>query len=330
MIPFDLPRRRLCLPEAPHRSIVLFTQRDLRHRRFALRLQQEFGSRVIAWFEITPNAPTGEHLQTAKNAETGKWNRHIKKAGQIFAEARPVDVPRPQAGLRRVRKALTSRVSRFSLGLDAIRHAYTFSRKIRRVEHVLLAEEVAELEQYRVVEPQLVTDPFGKAFAEQIKDLYPYFLLSLGGPLVRRELLTMVRGVPINQHAGWAPTYKGNGTIYWALYHRDLAHLGATVHVTTADADAGPILRRGYPYLQPADSPESCFVRTVILGTELLIDVVHEAITTGELFAFDQQKEAGRTYLNRHCNAQLFRFLRRDFRSGWWNHELSRIRDFWE
>ena len=36
-------------------NIVIFTQNSLRHKRFALRLQQEFGNKVVAWFEILPN-----------------------------------------------------------------------------------------------------------------------------------------------------------------------------------------------------------------------------------------------------------------------------------
>ena len=54
MVPIDLEFSKLSLPETDSHTIVLVTCSSLRHRRFALRFQQEFPKNVIAWFEIQP------------------------------------------------------------------------------------------------------------------------------------------------------------------------------------------------------------------------------------------------------------------------------------
>ena len=48
MIPHELSPRRIKLPETNDHSIVIITRNQLRHQRFAYRMQKEFGDLVVA------------------------------------------------------------------------------------------------------------------------------------------------------------------------------------------------------------------------------------------------------------------------------------------
>src|SRR6185437_16698594 len=54
MIPAELEARIIDLPAADSCRIVIFTGTELRHDRFALRLQSEFPGLVAAWLQVVP------------------------------------------------------------------------------------------------------------------------------------------------------------------------------------------------------------------------------------------------------------------------------------
>src|SRR4029077_5555403 len=54
MIPVELEASTLDLPNADHCRIVVITSGELRHDRFALRLQAEFPGLVVAWLRVVP------------------------------------------------------------------------------------------------------------------------------------------------------------------------------------------------------------------------------------------------------------------------------------
>ena len=64
MIPHELEARTLPVADVRDGKIVVFTGNTLRHDRFALRIQQRFGERVVAWYRITrpPKAPVPRAL----------------------------------------------------------------------------------------------------------------------------------------------------------------------------------------------------------------------------------------------------------------------------
>jgi methionyl-tRNA formyltransferase len=253
MLPHELDERRLRLPETTDHRIVIITGTALRHRRFAYRIQQEFGSLVAAWFEV------------------GK------------------PIPGPVAGEDRQERA----------------------------EQRLFESEVEELRRGAAVRPSAVVDPNAREFVRTLRELAPYFLLSLGGPLYRPEVLDCASGVAINQHAGWSPTFRGSNTVGWALYHRQLACVGTTVHITTAEVDAGPILRRSQAALTPWDTPEACFARVVALGTELMCEVVKDIIDSKEIVVYDQPPGRGVAYLGAQFDRAIEKAIHRDFSNGW-------------
>jgi methionyl-tRNA formyltransferase len=192
----------------------------------------------------------------------------------------------------------------------------------------LFREEVAQLQQYKRLEPIPVENPNSPEFIAQVKAISPYFFLSLGGPLFSQALLSTVGGIALNQHAGWSPAYRGANTTWWALYHRDLNSVGTTVHQTTSGADAGPIFRRSQACLLADDDAQACFARVVALGTELMCETVHDIMANQRQIVFEQPRTEGRTYLGDEMDRATRKWVNKDLANGWIAKELQRLRRF--
>ena len=287
MIPFDLAPRRLEVPAHTEPTIVVVTGAEPRHVRFALRMQQEFGADVVAWYQLT-RAPT--------------------------APSPAAPTPPREPLLRRARHAVRRALGR------------TPPPATEPPASIFL-EDIEQLRAHAVVpaRPLAASEANGDTFVRELRALRPCFLLTLGGGLYGRAVLESVRGLPINQHAGYSPDYKGNQTTYQTLYHRDLRRVASTVHVTTTGVDAGPILRRSTPCLTPSDSVHTVMERVVALGTELMIECVREIRDTGSILAFDQPLE-GVTYLARECDTHVRGAVHGDFERGWLGAALRRRR----
>lgn len=307
MIPHDLAPSELTLPPTTDHTIVLITEAiggELPYERFALRMQQEFGSQVVAWFRYRPKR------SSARSSLPSRAVRFLR-AEMREAYAKPSSILRwPGDAWRIVRERI--------MGHSPLAAAH----------ERLFREEVEQLRRYGKIEPIDVEDASSAEFIQQVKQLDPYFFLSLGGPLYKPELLRAVRGIALNQHAGWSPTYRGAHTILWALYHRDLDCVGATVHQTTSGADAGPIFRRSQAALLPGEDVETCFSRVLALGTELMCETVHAIIADKQQVVYPQPRGQGTTYLARQMDRATRRWISRDLAQGWIGAELDRMREF--
>lgn len=304
-------------PTSTSFKIVIITQGQMRHKRFAYRIQQEFGSKVVGWFEVKPVSASGVPI-----AVLSLWGK-IKRVFDLLSpkSAKSIRVTKnwtPMGALRMLKRVL--------LRISVLRVDRLKKRGVEHSERKILGPEMKSLEKFKVCEPMIIHDHKSEEFIEKIRELNPYFILTLGGPLYPRELIASASGFAINQHAGWAPQYKGNATVYWALFHRQLNYLGSTVHLLSTGADSGAILRRGNPCVLPSDSPFDCFVRVVVLGNELMIETVREIITNGKVRIQPQVEGEGKTYLSKEFTHELTLRLLRDFKSGWLKMELNRVK----
>ncbi|MBF0244719.1 MAG: hypothetical protein HQL31_05555 [Planctomycetes bacterium] len=306
MIPEDLEAAEIPLDNLGEASIVLITGGALRHRRLALRMREAFGDRVVAWFVI----PGREDSQGSLWSRLRWIREHVKdriqnleNRGESLLSAPPT-APRGRFG-----KTVSS--------LLWLGKLYGKLRRHQRSEKRILGPETARLGMSLGFEPQRVADPRSEEFLAQMKALSPDFIVTCGGPLLPLALLSSARCAAINQHAGWSPNYKGAQTVDFTLYHRDLDHLGATVHLMASGADSGPILRRSHPCLLPWENAEDCFTRVVALGNELLIEALGEAVIKRRLIVFPQAPERGRTFLAGDYSPLQHSSLQRDFSSGW-------------
>lgn len=309
--------KTILAPASSSFRIVIITQGEMRHKRFAYRIQQAFGSKVVGWFEIKPENASGLPI-----AALGLWGK-MKRVFDLLIPNSPNSNQRcrnwtPIGGLRMLKRLL--------LRISVLRVDRMKKRGVEHSEKKILGPEIKSLAKFKLSEPTIIHNHKSDDFIKKVRELNPYFILTLGGPLYSRELIESASGFAINQHAGWAPQYKGNATVYWALFHRQLNYLGSTVHLLSTGADSGAILRRGNPCVLPSDSPFDCFVRVVALGNELMIETVQDIITNGKVMFQPQVEGEGKTYLSKEFTHDLTLRLLRDFKSGWLKMELERVK----
>lgn len=312
MLPSEIQPEYVSFAETDDHSIVLITSGNLRHERFAYRMKEAFGDRVVVWYRLTgANARKYAAATSGPKPKTPKQRlRSIVAAGRQYSRGNGV----------------------IALGTAILRSAWQlvdwrlYKKEVRRAEESILRADVERLKKTVQITPTNLhpRDVATPEFLEEIKAIDPFFFLSLGGALYPEPLLNAIRGCAINQHAGHSPDFKGTNTIEWALYHRALDKVSNTVHITTSGADAGPILRRSNPCLFPDDNAAAAFVRVCAVGTELMIEAVREIIATGGIRTFPQSPDEGQTYLGRQIPPGMLRSVRRDFRLGWLRDELNR------
>ena len=314
MYPPELDYKTLKLPPSDDYSIVIITGKELRHKRFAYRLIEEFGDRVVVWYEIDDTI--------ASNTTDVKSRSKIDK---IISRLYKIPKWLSKQSASSLFGKICSIVDDLNYRFFVIRGV---SKRMRLAEERLFSQEIDRIKRCSDIEPQKVSsrDIHSKEFIDNLRQISPYFILTLSGPLYRDELLSCARGVAINQHAGDSPKYKGSNTIHWALYHRDLDSVSSTVHITISGADAGAILRRSQATVFPNDSIETIFIRSVALGTELMIESIREIIEKNSIIVFPQPKYRGRTYLNRELSFSVMKAIYRDFRNGWLKDALERRR----
>jgi folate-dependent phosphoribosylglycinamide formyltransferase PurN len=298
----------VAIPDSGECTIAVLAKSSPRHRWFACRLQQALGKRVIRWYEIRDpdvGSPSAGRFSTVQSQVKVALNRLRDSNWQSFPSTF---------------SALARRIIRsFSTG-EVEKH----QRRLYEAQRAVIHPDLPALLDAAHLEPQQVDDPNALSFVQELQRTKPTLLLILGGPLYRAEVFQAPSGLTINQHAGWAPHYKGTNAVYWALYRRDLRRLGSTVHIVGKGVDAGPILARSFPALTGSESPEECFLRVVILGTELMIDVVEQLCARKTITAYKQPDQVGNTYTSADVDADFFRVLRKDAEQGILSELISR------
>ena len=303
MIPAELISRKIQLPEKNGCRLVVITGNALRHDRFALRIQKEFGERVVGWYQVVRQSGTINSPRQSKRRFTEK----VRRMGEYLS------------------KTLRGRSFQVRTKSET---SQMMARSQSEVEEQLFGSEVSVLRRTAHLMPQAVRNPNAPEIVKEIKLLDPYLILTLGGAIYRKELLDCARGLALNQHDGWCPEYKGAETVDWALYHRDIPRIGNTIHILTSGMDAGPIVRRSTACVVDDDTRASCFARVVALGTELMCEVVAEITQADTLTVYDQPEGEGFTYLVAHRKEKILQSIDQDLEAGFLTNELSRLREF--
>src|SRR5439155_24227139 len=66
MIPAEIEASTLDLPSSDHCRIVVITNSELRHDRFALRVQAEFPGLVVVWLQVVPASPRTTEIEGSR------------------------------------------------------------------------------------------------------------------------------------------------------------------------------------------------------------------------------------------------------------------------
>lgn len=296
MVPHELVRRQLKLPESKDKRIVVFTGPSLRHDRFALLIAHRFPDSFHSWFRIRA-VPKESDLLTS-NISWNKLRRVVLRPWKILGTVR-----------QRFKKKLLPVPS------------------LSTEEHLLFSAEVERLRQKVGIKPTDIENPNAAEILDSMGEINPYFMLTLGGARYSQKLIATVKGIALNQHDGWCPEYRGSSTVDRALYHRDYRKLGSTVHVLTSGMDAGEIVYRSTACLTEDDNRHRIFLRTVALGTDLICDAVSSIMTEEKIDLYDQPSYEGRTFLHRENTDDIVHAIQSDIEHGVFSHGLRSLRE---
>jgi methionyl-tRNA formyltransferase len=96
-----------------------------------------------------------------------------------------------------------------------------------------------------------------------IAALEPELLVVSGAPILRPNIYHLAPLGTVNLHFGISPIYRGMHTLETPWKRQDYAHIGATAHFINDGIDAGPVLFRVFPSMQPTDDLPAVEARVV-------------------------------------------------------------------
>lgn len=83
-----------------------------------------------------------------------------------------------------------------------------------------------------------------------LKQIMPDIVVVNGTRIIQRKILAAFPDtIFINTHVGITPAYRGSHGGYWALYNKDAANFGTTIHLIDAGIDTGEVLQ--YVFIMP-------------------------------------------------------------------------------
>lgn len=127
-----------------------------------------------------------------------------------------------------------------------------------------------------------------------LQELQPDIVLVNGTRIISKNILTCSKAVFINMHVGITPYYRGSHGGYWALYNKDVANFGTTIHLVDMGVDTGGVISQAFITPDKKDNFTTYPILQVAIGIEALKKVLPD-IVSGK-FEVKKHMEKGRMY----------------------------------
>jgi methionyl-tRNA formyltransferase len=133
------------------------------------------------------------------------------------------------------------------------------------------------------------------------KQLHADWLVNINGvTLIADNVIGCFPRHSLNMHPALLPAYAGLHCHQWAIRHDEKEH-GITIHFMDAQIDSGDIIRQERLAILDGDTGLSLFMKTMQLGTDTLIEVLHKVLV-GEALSFQSQdRSRRRLFLHKHA-----------------------------
>ncbi len=128
------------------------------------------------------------------------------------------------------------------------------------------------------------------------KDLAPDLLITCRAPILASEIIKIPSIAAINLHYGIAPKYRGNDTLFWALFNHDYENLGGCIHHIDCGVDTGNILAEVYPPLHSTDTELSIGIKTSQLLGIAMVNYIKAQEKSQCPILGKPQKQKGKNY----------------------------------
>lgn len=108
--------------------------------------------------------------------------------------------------------------------------------------------------------------------ADLLNQYQPDMIFVNGTRIISKKILDQISVPVINIHVGITPMYRGIHGGYWALYYRDAANFGVTMHYVDAGVDTGKIISQKCIQPHHSDNFASYPVLQYVAGLSLIHD----------------------------------------------------------
>ena len=136
-------------------------------------------------------------------------------------------------------------------------------------------------------------------YVNKIKTLRPDIIVVMGTWLLGKEILSSAK-IVLNLHTGLSPYYRGGNTNLWPIIENDFGYFGVTIHKMSTGIDSGDIVHSGRPEVKLEDNYGTINCKSIILGTEMIIDAINLVIE--KKLKSKKQWIRGRLFLNKKWN----------------------------
>ena len=111
---------------------------------------------------------------------------------------------------------------------------------------------------------------------QAIQNFNPAKIIIFGTSLLDSKYLKLYPNCIFNLHVGLSQYYRGSSCNFWPIHQLRPDLLGATIHYVEKGIDNGEIIYQDTIKLEENDSEYILMVKTLILGTELMIDCINK------------------------------------------------------
>lgn len=178
-----------------------------------------------------------------------------------------------------------------------------------------LSQRPAVIYEKLQVDSRVINLPEG---IQSIKELAPDILITCGAPILKQEVIGTAKVAALNIHFGIAPYYRGNNTLFWALYHNDFERVGGSIHYLSKGVDDGNLLACVYPELDQNDDDVTATIKTVKLLSIAAIEVIQRIKQAENIPAGQGQTEKGTNFRMKDKTLDItLRFYGKRYLSNW-------------
>lgn len=143
----------------------------------------------------------------------------------------------------------------------------------------------------------------------------PDLVVSFGSGILGAPWLSAFADRLVNVHLGLSPYYRGTATNFWPLVHGEPECVGATLHLTTATLDGGPVLAQLRPVPRVDDGAHEPGLRAVLAAAAALPATL-AAYRARRLEPRRQRAGVGRLFRRADFSAAAVARLRRNLEEG--------------
>ncbi|NIR49768.1 MAG: hypothetical protein GWN61_23400, partial [candidate division Zixibacteria bacterium] len=154
--------------------------------------------------------------------------------------------------------------------------------------------------------PLISTIPAGRLNAPEtaraLRSINPDLIVLFDTSLMNSSTLDLFQKRVLNMHIGLSSHYRGSSANFWPIHDGRLECLGATIMCIDNGIDTGEVLAQEAIQVESCDTEQSLMGKTIILGVNLLIQILRnwETASTSSLPLEDK----GKLYLKKDFNPQ--------------------------